>query len=253
MSSVPRFFVPPEAILDGVVTLPPEAAHHARNVLRLRSGEAVTVHDGTGMRYACRLTDVTPALVSAIIDEAVPADTEPALRITVAQALPKTPEKVEQVLQHGTEVGAAGFILFGARRSVAKIESGDKLTKRLERWRSIVRGAAEQSGRAVLPSVDWLPTSAALADTFGDYPSRLILHESASPTLRTILESEPALSAERLLVMVGPEGGLADEEVERFARAGGTAVSLGPRILRTETAALVALSQILFAHRIGAL
>jgi 16S rRNA (uracil1498-N3)-methyltransferase len=247
MSSVPRFFVPPEAIAEGIVILPSDAAHHARNVLRLRPGEAVTIHDGTGMRYACRLAEVTPAAVTAAIETAAPADTEPSARITVAQALPRTPEKVEQVLQHGTEIGAAGFVLFGARRSVAKIESGDKLVKRLERWRAIVRGAAEQSGRAVLPSVAWLPASTLLADTFSDYSARLILHESASVPLRTALETEAAV-AERLLIVVGPEGGLADDEVEKFEVAGGISVSLGPRVLRTETAALVAVSQILFAR-----
>lgn len=250
MSSTPRFFVPAAAVTGDVVTLPTEAAHHARNVLRLRIGESIVIHTGDGLALHCVLTDPggKASTATATIQDRVTLETEPRVRVTVAQALPKTPDKIEQVLQHGTEVGAAGFVFFAARRSVARLETGDKVERRLERWQQIVRGAAEQSGRAVLPTVVWSPSAMEIARTFGDYAAALILHEGATVRLGGALRLLPE-SVERLLIVVGPEGGFADEEIALFTSAHASVVSLGPRVLRTETAALVALAQILYARQ----
>jgi 16S rRNA (uracil1498-N3)-methyltransferase len=245
MSSTPRFFVPPDAIADGIVTLPTEAAHHARNVLRLRPGERLWIHDGQGTIHDAILLEGGGKIVQAQISSSAAAISEPDLRVTVAQALPKTAEKIEQVLQHGTEVGATGFVVFAAARSVARLDGTDKLEKRLNRWRGIVQGAAEQSGRGVLPTVQYLPTPADVARTFAEYDAVLLLHESATVSLRVALSALPAPLL-RLVILVGPEGGFTEQEVERFHTAHALPVSLGPRILRTETAALVALAQLLF-------
>lgn len=246
MSSVPRFFVPPAAIAGDTVTLPAEAAHHAATVLRLREGEAVLIHDGTGAGYACQLLRVSPKSATARVESRFIVATEPATRITVAQALPKTGEKIEQVLQHGTEIGAAGFVLFQAERSVARMEQREKIEKRLERWRGIVQGAAEQSGRGRLPTVEWARSPVEVAAR-PEETLRLVLHEKADGTLRDALESD-AGSARDLLFVVGPEGGFTEGEVRTLSGAAGRVVSLGPRVLRTETAALVALAQALFAR-----
>jgi 16S rRNA (uracil1498-N3)-methyltransferase len=246
MSSTPRFFVPPDAIQDDTILLPPEAAHHARNVLRLRAGERLLIHDGCGTAYDCLLAEGPGKSAVAQIAARGPVRTEPRTRVTVAQALPKTPDKVEQVLQHGTEVGAAGFLLFAGCRSVARLAEGDKIEKRLARWRDIVRAAAEQSGRGVLPSVEWRPSAGDVGGTFGAYDAALVLHEGATRPLRGVLDALPPPAA-RLLIVVGPEGGLTDDEVDLFAERGGRIVLLGPRVLRTETAALVGLAQILYA------
>ena len=246
MSSTPRFFVPPEAIAGDTLTLPPDDAHHARSVLRLRAGEVVLIHDGRDRVYRGTLTEVTARAVTARVDPPTPAGTEPTTRITVAQALPKTTDKIEQVLQHGTEVGAAGFLVWSAARSVAKLGANDKVDRRLERWRGIVKGAAEQSGRGVLPEVEWATNSRDVAERARGFDATLVAHEAATESLADVLARLPGTTA-RLLVIVGPEGGLTDEEVARFAGTGASLVSLGPRVLRTETAALVALAQILFA------
>ena len=250
MSSIPRFFVSPADIAgEDRVLLPADAAHHARNVLRLRPGEAVLLHDGAGGGVRAELTEVTPKAVRATVLERFAVRTEPRVRVTVAQALPKTGEKVEQVLQHGTEVGAAGFLLFPAQRSVARLDAKDKAERRIERWRGIIRGAAEQSGRGVLPEVEWIASSAdALAARLATFDAVLVLHEAASVPLRQALTAAPSGTATRVCIVVGPEGGLTEGEVARFTEAGAVAVSLGPRILRTETAALVALAQILYAR-----
>jgi 16S rRNA (uracil1498-N3)-methyltransferase len=246
MSSIPRVFVPPAAIVDGVVALPTEAAHHLRNVLRIRPGEAVTVHDGSGVAYLCVLMDGWRSReASARVESSGPTASEPRLRITIAQALPKTPDKIEQVLQHGTEIGAAGFVFWTARRSVARILDGEKVDKRLTRWNGIVLSAAEQSGRGMLPKVAWVSDGSALAQTFTGYNTVLVLHEAAAEPLRRALEGMPSDLA-RLLFIVGPEGGLTDDEIALFEKSGGKAITLGPRVLRTETAALVALAQVIY-------
>lgn len=241
-----RFFVPPGTIVGDSAILPPDAAHHAVSVLRLRVGDSIDLRDGTGAAYEAVLATASGKSATARVVRAYSPDTEPPLRITVAQALPKTSDKIEQVLQHGTEVGAAGFVFFTGARSVARLADGEKIEKRLARWKSIVQGAAEQSGRALLPDVAWLPTTTAVAADSTQFGATLILHEAASLPLRDALS--PLLpNIQRLRILVGPEGGFTDEEVAFFAGKGATTISLGPRILRTETAALVALAQILFA------
>ena len=247
MSSTPRFFVPPGAILGDTITLPPDAAHHARNVLRLREGDGLIAHDGAGVAYHATVAGAvgsknTPLLAHITRRETL--HTEPTTRITVAQALPKTGEKIEQVLQHGTEIGAAGFVFWTGFRSVARLADGEKVDKRLIRWRGIVQSAAEQSGRGVLPGVDWQPFAPDIARLVPNYDAAFILHESAITPLRDALAALPA-GSNHLLVIVGPEGGLTDSEVETLAASGATPVTLGPRVLRTETAALVALTQML--------
>jgi 16S rRNA (uracil1498-N3)-methyltransferase len=239
--------VTPADFAGSLVTLPPGDAHHARNVLRLRIGEAIILLDGTGLAHEATLTDVSPAGVAAEVTASAPSASEPRTRITVAQALPKNPDKLEEVLQHGTEVGAADFVVFGAQRSVAKMDDS-KTSKRQERWNGIVKGAAEQSGRGILPTVRWAGNGIKnLPPLIGDTLA-FILHESASLLLSEVLKETPDTAA-NFLIAVGPEGGFTPEEVAQFTTInGGRAISLGPRILRTETAALVALSQILFVR-----
>lgn len=248
MSSTPRFFVPPSAIQSDIVTLPSDAAHHAVAVLRMREGEEIVVHDNTGDGYRCRLSRIQSKAVAATIESRYTVPTEPATRITVGQVLPKTGEKIEQVLQHGTEVGAAGFVLFQSERSVARMEQKDKIEKRIERWQGIVQGAAEQSGRGRLPTVEWERHAPDITRRIGEWDAAITLHEGATLTLRDALQSERVAHATRLLILVGPEGGFSDGEVAAFSGAGAFSVMLGARVLRTETAALVALAQILYAR-----
>jgi 16S rRNA (uracil1498-N3)-methyltransferase len=243
MSTTPRFFVPPETIIGDTAILPPEVAHHARTVLRLRAGEHLILHDGNGFAYEATLGEGKSATVSLTARYVL--NTEPTVRILIAQALPKTGEKAEQVLQHGTEIGASGFILFAAERSVARLETRDKVEKRLQRWSEIVRSAAEQSRRGILPTVEWEPRLAGLAARLPTFDRVLVLHESATVPLSQVV-SPPSPPSSSLLI-VGPEGGFTDAEVETLTQAGGHSVHLGPRILRTETAALVGLAQFLYA------
>jgi 16S rRNA (uracil1498-N3)-methyltransferase len=245
MSTTPRFFVPPEAIIEETAVLPPGVLHHAGQVLRLRPGEPIILHDGNGFAYEATMGAGKSATVR--ISRRYALDTEPVLRITIAQALPKTSEKAEQILQHGTEIGATGFLFFPSERSVARLEAGDKIEKRLRRWSEIVKSAAEQSRRGRIPTIEWEPRFAPVGARLSAFDRALILHESATVPLRQGFSPDSAPDSPTCCLFVGPEGGFTHAEVSSLAEAGGRAVHLGPRILRTETAALVGLSQLLFA------
>lgn len=248
MTPAPHFFVSPAAIDGNTVTLPPDAAHHAATVLRLQPGDLIVVLDDSGTAYRTRVAVASPKSVSAQIESSFTPDTEPRTRITVAQVLPKTGEKIEQVLQHGTEVGAAGFVVFQSERSVARMETRDRVEKKTARWRGIVQSAAEQSRRGVLPSVEWARFVPDVAARMGEWDAAILCHPGATLPLRDALTAKPVADATRLLLLVGCESGFTDAEVATLTKAGAVSVSLGSRILRTETAALVVLAQIFFAR-----
>jgi 16S rRNA (uracil1498-N3)-methyltransferase len=179
-----------------------------------------------------------------LIDQTWP-QTEAVTQITIAQALPKMNEKMEQVLQRGTEIGVHAFRAFNSARSLPHL-AGERQEKRLQRWTAIVKTAAEQSHRALLPSI-------AATDTYNDilasapqYDLTLLAYEGEHErSLKTVLRSLPTPSRS-VLVIVGPESGLTEDEARCAETAGAIPVTLGPRILRTETAAMIAAAQILY-------
>jgi 16S rRNA (uracil1498-N3)-methyltransferase len=239
-----RFFVPPGQINEGIATLAEGDVYHLRVVLKASAGEAIAVLDGSGREFPGRLLEIGKTRATVRLDSPFEPDTEPQTSVTVAQALPKMAEKMEQVLQHGTEIGTAGFWAFESERSQTHL-TGERQEKRLTRWSSIIKTAAEQSHRALLPS---LRVAGKCGDVFQSAPKfdrALLADPTAELSLREALSSSPA--PQSLLVIVGPESGFTPAEVTQAKRAGVTRISLGPRILRTETAALALTAQILFA------
>ncbi len=238
-----RFFVSPDQIHQGTATLDEGDAHHLRVVLKAQPGERVSVLDGSGREWPGTLLEIGKARALVRLGEPVMPLTEPRTQITVAQALPKGADKMEQILQHGTEVGASSFWAYQSARSLTHL-TGERQDKRLVRWQAIVKTAGEQSHRARLPP---LRADGALTDVLRAAPQfdlALLAHTVPSPTLREALSSSLPLS---ILIIVGPESGFSDAEAAEARRLGVQWVSLGPRILRTETAALVLLSQTLYA------
>lgn len=239
-----RFLVHGLNLSGDTVTIPADVCHHAFRVRRLREGESFVLNNGAGDSAVAVINAWTHGSVTARIVESIVIQTELPVKIVVCQALPKSPERIEQVLQHGTELGAAAFHVFAGDRSVAKLENNEKVVKRLERWTSIVTSAAEQSGRAVLPTVEWHHNLPATIDHV-QLPL-VVLHEEAEIPLRSVVRS--ALSSRSgLALIVGPEGGLSPQEVALCLSKSGSPISLGPRILRTETAALAAIAQLTYA------
>ncbi|MHB0912338.1 MAG: RsmE family RNA methyltransferase [Armatimonadota bacterium] len=224
-----RFYVP-GGISEGRVRFEPYQEKQIRSVLRLHEGDTVRVFDKSGREFTARLA--APGI--AEIESEFPPAVEPELGLTLVQALPKG-DKIEMILQKCTEIGVSRFMLMETERSVARIPE-ERLARRMERWRMIVREAAEQSGRARVPEVEGIYT---LRDALAASPeARIIAWEEEAAPLH-------AVSGEAGL-FIGPEGGFTEEEVALARELGATSVSLGPRILRTETAAMVASALLIY-------
>lgn len=241
MSSIPYLLVPFSSESPGTLELPDDTAQHVGTVLRLRDGETVRIFNGDGMVGEGRIERTGKRSLRFHWERQLDWDHELPVRIRIVQSLPKQSERLESVLQHGTEMGVAEFGVFQSRRSVARWEAS-KSEQRLERWRRIVQGAAEQSKRTRLPSVTWLEHA---HSTFAG--TTIVLHESGASPLAEVL---PVEVPDRFTLLVGPEGGFDDGEVEEWAESGARVAHLGPRILRTETAALAAVSRILGHYRL---
>lgn len=235
-----RFFVNDAGVQEMRARLDPEEARHAARVLRLAPGEEVELLDGL-RRYRARLTAVAPDGAEADVLEALP-DNEPDVRVTLYQGLPKA-EKMEWIVQKCTELGVHAIQPVLMERCVARAEGKDGARK-AERWQRIAREAVKQCGRARVPQVAPPRPLAALCGALAaDYDLVLVPWEEAhAQGLRTLV---PGRDARRIAIVVGPEGGMAAGEVERLTGLGAQAVTLGPRILRTETAGMAALTMAL--------
>jgi len=239
---MPRFFVSPETVRDKFAVLTGEAAAHGK-VLRLRRGDTVTLCAGDGMEHTGTVSDVSPDQISVVIHRTDSAVSEPGLRCAVYMALAKS-DKLEHVIQKATELGAWEIVAFPSARSVARLEERSS-EKKLDRWRKIAASAAEQSGRGIVPRVTLLSSMAAAVERAAkaDLPLFLYENEDRLSLRRALPEVFPATAS----VMTGPEGGFEPEEVALAKTAGMRICTLGPRILRCETAPLCALSALMFA------
>lgn len=218
------------AVVDG------DEGFHAANVRRIRPGEELDLGDGDGTVAHCVVEDVGKGRLTAkVLDRTtVPL---PSPSVTVVQALPKS-DRSELAIELATEAGADAFVAWQASRCVARWESAAKVDKGLRRWGAVARSAARQSRRPYIPSVSGVVSTAELAQHVrDDGATTLVLHESATVKLTELSVAQP----DSLLLIVGPEGGIADDEISALSDAGATAVRLGPTVLRTSTAAAVAL------------
>jgi 16S rRNA (uracil1498-N3)-methyltransferase len=218
------------AVVDG------DEGFHAANVRRIRSGEELDLSDGAGGFAHCVVEDVGKGRLLARVVQRLTVD-RPTPTVTVVQALPKS-DRSELAIELATEAGADAFIAWQASRCVARWDGVARMEKGLRRWRAVARAAARQSRRPYIPSVSGVVSTAELVRRVRDEAAKvLVLHESA-----TVLLAELRLSqANSLMLVVGPEGGIADEEIAALVDAGAEPVRLGPTVLRTSTAAAVAL------------
>jgi len=242
-SGIDRLVAGDRYLLDG-----PEG-RHAGVVQRRRPGEAVDVVDGAGARARCTIESVHESEVRLVVDEVVVEDA-PWPALVLVQALAKG-DRDEMAVEAATEVGADAVVPWQASRSIV-VWRGDRAAKSRARWVATVRTAAKQSRRARLPRVeDSVTTTSLAARTRGVVAAGgtvLVLHESAERPLAGASLPAPGAEAE-ILVVVGPEGGIAADELAELEAAGAQTVLLGPHVLRTSTAGPVALA--LLAQRLG--
>lgn len=240
-----RFFVDPGSISESRVDFPEHVARQSATVLRLRPGEVVAVFDGSGSEWTVRLDEVKASKMLGDVIEKRRPEVEPAVRLTLCQAVLKA-DRFEFVLQRCTEAGVARFQPFVSERCVAEMPRGSKLA----RWERIVREAAEQSGRVVVPPILPPIDLSDLPDRQDLRPALALWEGEEGLSLRAALDGLTsgggAPGPANLSLLVGPEGGLGASEVERLAAAGIHTASIGPRVLRAETAALAATVAVLY-------
>ncbi len=234
--SAPRFYCPPPLPLSTNFELPPAAAHHASRVLRLRVGDAVQIFDGIGNALDATINEISGKHVMLGNLQTCMEQPKSGLRIVLAQAMCSS-DKMDWIVQKATELGVSEILPVQTQRSVAKL-SGARAEKRAEHWRSVVISACEQCGRNDLPLIHapqdletWL---LAMRTAPG---SKFIL----LPGGATQLQTQPKPDGSVTLV-IGPEGGFTPDEANVALQMGFAPVLLGPRVLRTETAAIAGIS-----------
>jgi 16S rRNA (uracil1498-N3)-methyltransferase len=241
---LPRFFISTENLQAGEVLLTGDQAHKICHVLRLKAGQNIILLDNTGYEFEAALTSVAKDQVTAKVLEKRPA-AEPAIHLTLYQSL-LAREKFEWVLQKCTEVGVSRFVPVVTGRTIVRDSDHTKPAK-LNRWRSIITAAAEQSHRGRIPELNHpIKLEEAIA-RLAEYD--LSLMASTQPDafpLRNCLQKCNVDKSTRIALLIGPEGGFTEQEQLQAAQNGATCFNLGPRILRTETAAMIASALILY-------
>jgi 16S rRNA (uracil1498-N3)-methyltransferase len=234
---MPRFHCPQPLAIGLHIDLPETVAHHV-HVVRLAPGDTVTLFNGDGGEYTAVLQTVEKRRASAEIKAHTARDAELPYAVTLAQALPEA-SKMDWIIEKAVELGAAAIQPLAARRCVVRL-SGERAEKKLAHWQGVIVAASEQSGRNRLAHL-------APVDEFKDWVAqqdlhrRVILTPRANESLADWARHQPP---QALTIMVGPEGGFSEEEENLALAHGALALSMGPRILRTETAALAALAML---------
>lgn len=229
----PRLFVDAELATSSEVELPTSSAHYIGRVLRLAQNAKIVLFNGDGAAFAATLVAVTPKSAKARIGEEHECDVESPLCITLVQGLCRG-QRMDLCVQKATELGVARIVPLAMDRSVVRLDAG-KASKRMQHWRGIAIGACEQSGRVVIPKIDAPTTLEQFLAAQGN--ASLAMLDADGDRYDDWQNKGDALT-----LVVGPEGGYSDAERERLAAAGAARWAMGPRILRTETAGMIALA-----------
>lgn len=256
---MPRFFAEPEKVSDKRIIIEGDDVNHISRVLRMRPGEELTVSDGTGMDYLCTIGSIEADAVVLNILNSWPSYTELPVEVTLFQGLPKA-DKMELIIQKTIELGVHEIVPVAMSRCIVKLDD-KKAAKRTARWQGIAEAAAKQSGRSIIPEVTEPMTYGEAIRYAGEMDAILFPYENAkgiTETRNVIGElkrkaeagNEGTAESEnkplRIAVFIGPEGGFSEEEVAKAEAAGAKIITLGKRILRTETAGLAVMAILMY-------
>ncbi len=236
-----RIFVDKELDVGNQFALNVEDSHHLKNVLRMRKNSLVQIVDGRKREFTAEIFEDTGKQLILIIREHQNIRREPQLQISVFQGLPKG-DKMEQVIMRCTEIGASSFIPVIMQRSVVNLNQ-QKAVKKQRRWQKIAYSAACQSLRQTVPIVREVQSFGQMIESLADYDEVILLYEGED---KQTLYDLNLKSIKKVAVIVGPEGGLTQSEADCLKSCGSRSISLGPRILRTETAAIAVISILLY-------
>ena len=220
---------------DSDMDLTPDAARHVAQVLRLRVNDQLVLFDGSGTEYDCTLTEVIRSRASVNVGKGRSPNTESPIDITLWHGLCRG-TRMDTVVQKATELGAKRIQPMVTSRSVVKLDA-DRAAKRLEHWQKVAISAAEQSGRCVIPEVLNPVKFTELLSKFTGSGTKIIFDPSGTKLLIGLVQEKKSI-----LLCTGPEGGFTEDELQLAESVGFNKVAMGPRILRTETAPVVALS-----------
>lgn len=236
-----RFFASPSQIESDTVTLTGDDVKHITKVLRLKCGDTVSVCDGNKTDYICTITDWDKDAISLHIDSVTENNNESNIELTLFQGFPKG-DKLDYIIQKSVELGAVSVVPVAMKRSVAKANREDS---RILRRRRIAEEAAKQCMRGIVPSVEECISYEQMLQRIGDFDLCILPYENEkSNRLKNCLKDKNQVT--RVAVIIGPEGGFEEEEVEKAVEKGAFAVKLGPRIMRCETAPIAAISAIMY-------
>ena len=244
---MPRFYVDGCDATGKSITITGEDVNHIKNVLRLTVGDKITICDGAGKEYECRIAQTERDAVVADIEDINQNAAELPCKITLFQGMPKS-DKLEYIIQKTVELGVFEIVPVMTKRTVVKLEEKKK-EKKMERYQAIAESAAKQSGRGIIPSVHMFMGWKEALKYAADFDMLIIPYENADGITyaKSVMEMAAGLpNGSRIGIFIGPEGGFAEEEVVEAKQAGAKVITLGNRILRTETAGLTTLSILMF-------
>lgn len=239
-----HFYVEPEAVTKDTVRITGGDVNHIKNVLRMHPQDEIIVLDGAGMEYRCKIETISEEVITRVL-EAKKTEAELSVRLLLFQGLPKK-DKMELIIQKAVELGVSEIIPVLTKRTVVKLEDKKKEQKKLERWQAIAEAAAKQSGRGSIPKVREAVKFTEAVKMAAALDEALIPYELAEG-MEEARERVRGLHDKKTVgIFIGPEGGFEEDEIALATKAGIHPITLGKRILRTETAGLCILSVIMF-------
>ena len=233
-----KFFVNENQIDGNIINIIDDDVNHIKNVLRLKIGEEINICSiDTSKNYLCRINNFDKKNVECIILEELEAVAESNIELDIYQGLPKS-DKMELIIQKGTELGVHSFSPVIFKRSIVKLDEKDKIKKQT-RWQKIAEVAAKQSGRDIVPKIHEVRTIKNICNLIDNYDIVLVAYENEEKNYLKDELKKINKKDLKIAVVIGPEGGIEESEIEELKSSGAKIVSLGKRILRTETVALV--------------
>jgi 16S rRNA (uracil1498-N3)-methyltransferase len=241
MPRPPRFFISTDQVIDRHITISGGDVRHIATVLRMKTGDELLLCDGEGTEYSAKIAQVSKSEITAEVKARSKREISYP-RVTLCQGLPKS-DKMDWIVQKATELGVAAIVPLATERTVVKIRDEEK---RVARWQKIAREAAMQSNRPDIPKVGPIQTFSDFLKTLSPDSRTLLLlpWEEGTAPIKNVLRQIPGI--QNVIVIIGPEGGLSAQEAKVAKERGFHLVSLGPTILRTETAAVAVLSMLLY-------
>lgn len=241
---MPKFFVLPEKVKDGKIIIDTDDVLHIKRVLRMSEGDELLICDSTGTDYETKISEIADKTITCDIISEKKSDTESDISITLYQGIPKG-SKMELIIQKNTELGVAKIVPVSMQRCVSKLENQKAEEKKVQRWQKIAEEAAKQSGRGIIPEISMPQTLKQAAENIKKSDLSFVPYECEEQnSLKPLLKSHS--DAKTVSFLIGPEGGFDVSEIEILKEYGIYPVTLGKRILRTETAGMAVTAMVMY-------